>query len=152
MKSDYRMGMGASSVLMILVVLAMTALGLLSLGSARQTEAQTKRNLQTTLHYYEAAADVQKALAELDEALYELQADGESLDTATLATRMPHTTFRTEADGSMTFELLMPAGDEHQLVVRGDILAANGARYAVNEHALVSTYVAPEQTLTLIGE
>ena len=37
-KSEYRVGIGASSILMILVVLALTALALLSYNSARSTE------------------------------------------------------------------------------------------------------------------
>ena len=42
--SQQRVGIGVSSVLMILVVLAMTALSLLALGSARSNESMTSRN------------------------------------------------------------------------------------------------------------
>lgn len=66
MKADYRVGVGASSVLMILVALAMAALGLLAFGSARMTETLTRRNVDVSAAYYEAAAKVQEKLCEID--------------------------------------------------------------------------------------
>ena len=43
-ENQQRVGVGISSVLMILVVLAMTALSLLAFGSARSNDSMTRRN------------------------------------------------------------------------------------------------------------
>ena len=68
-KTEYRVGVGASSILMILVVLSLTALSLLSLSSARNNQALSDRNLSMTVQYYEAAASAQRKLAAIDAVL-----------------------------------------------------------------------------------
>ena len=68
-KAEYRIGVGASSILMILVTLALAALGLLSLYAAKNNAALCKRNLEMTVQYYHAADDTQRILAAIDQSL-----------------------------------------------------------------------------------
>lgn len=65
-KPEYRVGMGASSIMMILVTLALAALSLLSFYVARSGAALSRRNRDMAVRYYTAAAEVQRTLAELD--------------------------------------------------------------------------------------
>ena len=158
-KGEYRVGVGASSVLMMLVVLAMTALGLLSLGSARQTEAQTKRNLQTTLNYYEASASAQAVLASIDEAAFEYaQKSGEEpFDRSWFDRYDIDARFSDGENGAVRFTFSLPSGDEHELYVTGTVDPARDPRVAVSEHALASIYAAEgmpndADSLHLMGE
>ena len=66
-KTEYRVGIGASSLLMIFVTLALAALGLLSLYAAKNNAALCRRSVDMTVAFYEAAADVQRSLAAIDE-------------------------------------------------------------------------------------
>lgn len=66
-KAEYRIGVGASSILMILVTLALAALALLSLYAAKSNAALCKRNVEMTVQYYHAADDTQHILAAIDE-------------------------------------------------------------------------------------
>lgn len=150
--NDHRIGVGASSVLMILAVLAMTALGLLALGSARQTRAQTQRNLQTTLSYYEAAGEAQRRMMLIDQAAADCRAQGREPDAAWFQSYDTGADFH-EEDGTLAFAFTLPAGDARELRVSGTVSAAGGARYTVAEHALVSVYEDEGgQVLDLIGE
>lgn len=154
-KGEYRVGVGASSVLMILVVLAMTALGLLSLGSARQTEAQTKRNLQTTIDYYTAADSAQAAIARIDGAAadYAAQGGGEPFDRLWFSAYDIDARFTDEQDGVVGFTLTLPAGDEHELTVKGTVSPTGSPRVNVSVHALATIYTPPQgDGLLLMGE
>ena len=62
-KTDYRVGVGASSILMVLVVLALAAMSLLSLSAARNSEALGDRALDMTTNYYQAVSEAQRMLA-----------------------------------------------------------------------------------------
>lgn len=62
-------GMGASSILMIFVVLALTTFGILSLLSARADLRLTKRAADHTAAYYAADQTVENTLAAIDDAL-----------------------------------------------------------------------------------
>lgn len=68
-KAEYRIGVGASSILMILVTLALAALALLSLYAAKNNAALCKRNVEMAVQYYRAADDTQHILAAIDESL-----------------------------------------------------------------------------------
>ena len=64
--SGFRIGPGMASLLMILVTLLMAALAILAMAGAQTDATLSRRNLDTTQGYYEAAAQVQRALAEID--------------------------------------------------------------------------------------
>lgn len=77
-RQEYRVGTGATTLLMIFVVLCLTTLGILSLVSARVDMKHTKRNEEMTQAYYEAAAQGQKLIFQVDEALMEFQRRAET--------------------------------------------------------------------------
>lgn len=149
-KTDYRVGIGSSSVLMILVVLTMTALGLLALGSARQTEKQTRRNLEASLGYYEAAARVQRALADIDDAIAEYGETGATEQQ--YAERTPESVEWSQDNGTLAFTITEDAGDGRTLVAEGETGAEGDGRYVLKSHTLISSYVEDTQDLRLIGE
>ncbi len=62
-------GMGASSILMIFVVLALTTFGILSFLSARADLRLTERAADHTVAYYKADQAVEDTLAAIDDAL-----------------------------------------------------------------------------------
>ena len=62
-------GMGASSILMIFVVLALTTFGILSFLSARADLRLTERAADHTVAYYKADRAVEDTLAAIDDAL-----------------------------------------------------------------------------------
>ena len=138
-KGEYRVGVGASSVLMILVVLALTALSLLALGSARNTEALTRRGQQMVVSYYEAAADAQLRLMAADQWL--LTARKSAVDEAgyrqALAETLPEGFALTEEGFAFTLD----AGNGRRLAVEARItpLAESGARYVVTRHQSLGT-------------
>ena len=64
-----RMGVGASSILFILVVLSLTLFAVLSFVQARSDAALTNRTAQSVEAYYDADARAQRMLASIDDAL-----------------------------------------------------------------------------------
>ena len=101
-----RMGVGTSSILLILVVVSLTLFASLALIQARADAALTEKTAVSTEAYYEADARAQVVLAALDDAL----AQGlppESLDGVTK-----------QADGTYAFSVA--ASDGHALMVTVD--------------------------------
>lgn len=154
-RPDYRVGVGASSVLMILVVLAMAALSLLAFGSARDTEALTLRNVEMSAAYYEAAAGVQRKLALIDEAVLEYRQShpGEELDPDWFsALGLQGVEWRAE-DGGLSFSITAAAGGSRAISAQGQALTGDGPRYKLTGHAAYDAGAREEpQTLTLMGE
>lgn len=66
-----RMGIGASSILLILVIVSLTLFASLSLIQARADAALTQKTAVSTAAYYEADARAQQTIALLDDALKE---------------------------------------------------------------------------------
>ena len=69
MRSSGRIGPGASTILMILVVLVMTMLGVLSLFSARSDMEMSERTAAAAEEYYAAQTDFGLWLRETDQIL-----------------------------------------------------------------------------------
>jgi len=67
----FRIGPGMASLMMILVTLLMAALAVMAMASAKNDATLSERNLETTRAYYDAAARIQRELAEIDIRLYE---------------------------------------------------------------------------------
>lgn len=82
-RQEYRVGTGASLMLMIVVVLMLAVLGMLAFSSAQAGRRQIDRNVRSVTAYYEADARAERALAQLDalgeEAADVLAADGIAL-------------------------------------------------------------------------
>ena len=73
MRSSGRIGPGASTILMILVVLVMTMLGVLSLFSARSDMEMSERTATASAEYYAAQTDFSLWLQETDQILLNLR-------------------------------------------------------------------------------
>lgn len=68
---NYRIGPGAASLLLVVVVVSMSVLGLLALISARNDYKLTQRSAEFTVAEYTASAQAERTLAELDGILAE---------------------------------------------------------------------------------
>ncbi len=134
--SQQRVGVGVSSVLMILVVLAMTALSLLALGSARSNESMTRRNADVGAAYYTAADQVQRKLAQIDETL--LTGRSETADLAWYQTQSPDAVEWEESDEGICFTFTTDAGNDLAIFVRG-LVTDGSQRYLLKEHRIIDT-------------
>lgn len=65
-KQEYRVGIGASTMLTIFAVLCVTTLALLALSGARGDAALTGRSVAMSKAYYEASDRAQRVLAQVD--------------------------------------------------------------------------------------
>lgn len=77
---EYRIGTGASLMLMIVVVLMLTVMGLLALSSAQAGKRQTDQNVRTVTDTYAAYAACERALAQIDAARGEAATKAELKD------------------------------------------------------------------------
>ncbi len=68
-RTDHGRGVGAASVLMIVMVLAFTTFGILSLVSALTDARMSRRAIERVSAYYEAEGRLQQQLADFDAAL-----------------------------------------------------------------------------------
>ncbi len=102
-----RMGVGTSSILLILVVVSLTLFASLSLIQARADASLTEKTAFSTAAYYEADARAQEMLAALDDALAQ-SLPPESLDGVTK-----------QVDGTYAFSI--DASDGHALNVAVDV-------------------------------
>ena len=141
-KPEYRLGIGASSILMILVVLALAALSLLSLKAAQTNAALTERTLRMSLAYYNAAAEVQQTLAAMDQRQSELDlADLE--DIAAYRAFLAGCSLTATLRDDLTFTLLADAEASREIVVEGIITPHAPTAITVTRHTLHSTATAP---------
>lgn len=65
-RKEYRIGPGAASLLLVVVVVSLALLALLALMNARGDYRLTERSISFTLSEYEASARSERSLAELD--------------------------------------------------------------------------------------
>ncbi len=155
-KQENRAGVGASSILMIVVVLALTAMSLLAFSSAQRTETLEKRNQEMSLGYYAAAAQAQTKLAALDQRLYELRGEQGLSDQeyADALISMAGYGVTATADG-FGFTFIVDAQYGRELCVSGLIAArgAQGERYTLTRHELIGHAMDDESTYyDLIGD
>ena len=103
MKSSGRIGPGASTILMILVVLVMTMLGVLSLFSARSDMEMSERTSAAAAEYYAAQTDFSLWLQETDQILENLRiASGGELARIMLA--LKNVLAEQESIGTLVFD------------------------------------------------
>jgi uncharacterized membrane protein len=74
--NDFRLGVGASSILMILLALFLSTFAVLSLASARSDAKQTQTAIESTQNYYLAESETEEIYAQIDAALYTNGIDG----------------------------------------------------------------------------
>lgn len=155
-KQEYRMGVGAASMLMIFVMLALTTLSVLSLSSAQSDLSMTRRNVELLTDYYDAAAEAQDVVAQVDASLvavYEAASSpGEyeqSVRTMQILGEFLHYIYTTEG-----LQFSLDAGGGRALEVELTILPyeVEGERYSIQRHQLVNnTEWIPESDLVIYG-
>ena len=123
-----RMGVGASSILLILVVVSLTLFASLALIQARSDAALTKKTAVSTRAYYDADTQAQTMLAALDDALQQNNA----LDSIDGVTK--------QADGSYAFSV--EASDGHALNV---VVGVTGTRCEILSYRYENTQDWTEQ-------
>ncbi len=146
---EYRIGIGASSVLMILVVIALAALSLLSLGNARGSSTLSDRNLSMTLSYYQATAKAQQMLGAMDGLEKEYAAGSPNADgwNALLAAHgLPDITI--DEDGTFAFSL--DAGAGRSLAVEGTFTPDSVPRFTLTRHELTAAAETQEPSMNLL--
>lgn len=134
--TQQRVGVGVSSVLMILVVLAMTALSLLAFGSARSNESMTQRNADIGSSYYAAADLAQRKLAEVDAVL--LASRTEEADLSWYETNSPDGVSWEETEDGICFSFSVETEYEQAVYVQG-LVTEGTQRYQVTEHRVVDS-------------
>lgn len=156
-KSEFRVGVGASSILMVLVVVAMTAVALLSFSGARNAEVLAKRSVEMSSAYYQGAADVQLQLAILDEMLsrYDIALtpnEADALSKQLVEMGLQNFSFRLQGK-DIVFSFGVDAKHEREIQVEGRVLTEGSPRYQLTRHELVSLETEDGgQYFTLMGE
>ncbi|WP_444642742.1 hypothetical protein ACRQU7_00100 [Caproiciproducens sp. R1] len=74
-KGNFHLGVGASSILMIFVVLCLTTFGILSYVTANADNKISTKNAETVENYYTATAIAEQKLQKIDEALLSARED-----------------------------------------------------------------------------
>ena len=140
--SQQRVGVGVSSVLMILVVLAMTALSLLAFGSARSNESMTRRNADISSSYYVAADQAQHKLAEIDALL--LKGQAEAADILWYEDNGPEDVTWEESMEGLTFSFSVDTEYQQAVYVQG-LVTEGPQRYRITAHQVVDASVELEE-------
>lgn len=135
-ENQQRVGVGISSVLMILVVLAMTALSLLAFGSARSNESMTQRNASIATSYYAAADQVQQKLAQIDAVL--LKGQAEAADILWYEENSPEGVSWEEAMEGIIFSFSVET-DYQQAVSLQGLVTEGPQRYRIIAHQVVDS-------------
>jgi len=117
-KQEYQVGIGASSMLTIFVVLCVTTLALLALSGARGDAALTGRAVEMTTAYYEASDRAQKILAQVDQAVRDAAADNQEEFEARLANLSLDGVSLAFDGGILSFDLDAGGGRELSVAVR----------------------------------
>ena len=145
---EFRIGVGASSILMILVVLALAALSLLSLSSARNNQALSQRNLSMALRYYQAAAEAQQKLAAIDAVLAEHAGNTAAEDWQARFDAQGLSDVAVSDD--MTFRFSLDAGAQRELAVAGTLSPDQSPRYTLTVHELRNVAIPGDETMQLL--
>lgn len=136
-QQEYRVGVGASSILMIFIVLCLTTLGVLSFASARANLTLTNRRQVKVEGYYEALAKSQGMIADIDNALYVAAQDADTYEEQVLALESLDEHIAVSSD--LAISIRLPVGENQELRIE---LQANGPedaqRYTIVEHYLIN--------------
>lgn len=137
-----RAGLGAATLIMILLVLCLALMGVLSLMSARSDLNLSRRYAELSGEYAEASAKAQHALSSLDQQL--LGAYGNAADDVQYVQACAQIS---EADGTtVTWEsernalMLFDAGEERRIELRVELSSwekAHELRYTITDYRLV---------------
>lgn len=131
-----RAGMGASSLLLILVVLCLTTMGVLSLSGAVADMRLGQNTADTAIAYYSASANAQRKIAEIDAELAKNRREAaNSAEYEAKNTEFGLENVETD-QGLLSFT--EPLSDGRSLLVRLEILPYDSAeRYRVETYMLI---------------
>jgi hypothetical protein len=137
--SGFRIGPGMASLLMILVTLLMAALAILAMAGARSDAALSQRNLDTTQRYYQAAAQLQRALAEIDGRLLEARqaaaGDADAYERQVRAMQADYPAEQAGDAGGLILRAAAPMRDEFYLEALLRVpLRLTGPRFELFSH------------------
>lgn len=85
-KGDFHLGVGASSILMIFVVLCLTTFGILSYVTANADNKISTKNAETVESYYAGTVAAEEKLQKIDLALFNAKEDAEQAASGTALT------------------------------------------------------------------
>lgn len=91
-KSSFNLSVGASSILMIFVVLCLTTFGILSYVTANADSKISTKNAETVENYYAAATAAEKKLQAIDDSLLSAKHDAEQAAEAGSCTSLKNYT------------------------------------------------------------
>lgn len=132
-KNVFKIGSGASSILMIVITLVLTTFAVLSLASAQADMKLTEKAQSMTTQYYNAENEVQELYAQIDEVL----AGGFSREYRNSVLRSLNDTLSIGPGNVVEFSV--PVNGQQQIAVRLQINMTNGKRYDVISQKLVNT-------------
>lgn len=130
MKGRMRVGTGASSVLMIVIILTLTAFAVLSFVSARSDYRIAMQSLETNQKYYQAERTVQSLLSDIDAVLQTSSSDTKMRNVLALDGSITQL-----SENTVTFS--EPAGENREIVVILKI--ANQGRYQIMLYEFINT-------------
>jgi len=143
-KQDYHVGIGAASMLMIIIILCLTTLAILALSSARTDRALTERNVAIVSDYYTAVNKAQSSIAVIDENLRGIRAEAtdedkyaQFIETHSLMPLGTDSQIMSRVEGRMLY-LSIYAGNDSTLDVtlRAAAYEDTGPSYQVLKHSL----------------
>lgn len=133
---EYRIGVGAPSILMIFVILILTTLGVLSFASAKSDLTLTEKRLAQVSAYYESNAEAEALLSQIDAALLDAQADPDAFDDRVWALTDLDDSIEID-DTRLTYRV--PVRETQELVIELDILPpGEPTRYTIASWYLVN--------------
>lgn len=142
-KGHMHIGTGASSIMMVFVVLCLTTFGMLSMLTSRADLRLSRKNRDAIEAYYTADADAAACLRDIDSCLLQARAAAEISDARgeevyrrqakqQLSSLSGRKLSVKEEENALTVEALIPSGDERTLQIRIRVLPyAQQQRYEV---------------------
>ncbi|MDL2232476.1 hypothetical protein LJC63_02700 [Ruminococcaceae bacterium OttesenSCG-928-L11] len=139
-RSNVRLSVGSSSIVVIFVILTLTTFATLSLVSANADNTLSKKNVEMSLQYYEADAAAEDMLAAIDGQLQTISASGSAFlpQAESLAGGLDGVTAYTE-DGGLFLAYAVPVNEVQQLEVVLKVEPDPAIRYTRQQWAIVST-------------
>lgn len=150
---EYRVGIGASSIIMIFIVLCLTTLGVLSFASARANLVLTERRQEKVEAFYQTDAKAQALIAAIDSALLKAaQQPAEEFEAHVKA--LSNIDASIQVKGGSRAQFSLPVGDTQTLEVELAIQEPGSAqRYSISKYQLMYTGEwAPDNSIVLMTE
>lgn len=150
--TEYRVGVGASSILMIFIVLGLTTLGVLSFASARADLTLTLKRQSQVVAYYAAESRAITLLSEIDEALLaagDAQSQEEWASAVAALSALDPETITVSQEQQITLRLPVGTGQELEFILEAlppqeiadaeNTAADSDARYRIVSQCLLNT-------------